>query len=178
MKTPLYILGFLMRYGALHGYKLKQFIAERAADFARIKLPTIYYHLEKLQTNGFVTSEIEKAGRRPERFVFKITDSGRDYFKELLTEAINERFDIEFLIDAGLFFFEVLKPEEIHKALNERKKYLADSVKTIKLHRQEVLGIVPLEIKPAARAIFNHHLVHYEAELKWVKVTLADQKKS
>ena len=59
----------------LHGYKIKQLIAERALDFAHIKLPTIYYHLEKLQAKGFVTSEIEKEGKRPDRFDYTITES-------------------------------------------------------------------------------------------------------
>ena len=174
MKTPIYILGFLMRHGSLHGYKIKQLIAERASDFARIKLPTIYYHLEKLQTNGFVTSKVEKEGKRPDRFVYTITKSGKSHFKEILTQALHTRFETEFEMDAALFFFETLEPEDIHGALEDHKSYLTDGIKHIKMHRKEVLDIVPPAIKSMARAIFNHHLVHFEAELKWVNVTLSD----
>lgn len=165
-----------MRYGPLHGYKIKQLIADRASDFAHIKLPTIYYHLEKLQAKGFVTSEIEKEGKRPARFVYTITESGKTYFKEILTKALNEQFETEFHMDAGLFFFEAFKSEEIVAALKDHELHLSDSVKIIKVHRKEVLDIVPQEIKAMVRAIFNHHLVHYEAELKWVKATLTSLK--
>ena len=36
---PLYILGFLLRYGPQHGYQIKKLISEQMADFTSIKLP-------------------------------------------------------------------------------------------------------------------------------------------
>lgn len=47
MKVPFYILGLLMRYGPQHGYNIKQLVSDGISDFAKIKLPTIYYHLKK-----------------------------------------------------------------------------------------------------------------------------------
>ena len=54
---PLYILGMLLRYGPQHGYQIKKLLAEQLADFTDIKLPTIYYHLEKMEASGLITAE-------------------------------------------------------------------------------------------------------------------------
>ena len=59
---PLYVLGLLQRYGPQHGYQLKKTISEELEDFTQIKLPTIYYHLEKMESQGLFTCSTEKAG--------------------------------------------------------------------------------------------------------------------
>uniref|UniRef100_UPI000AEE63EC PadR family transcriptional regulator n=1 Tax=Clostridium sp. NkU-1 TaxID=1095009 RepID=UPI000AEE63EC len=64
---PLYILGLLQRYGPQHGYQIKKIIAEQLSDFTQIKLPTIYYHLEKMETDGLLSANREKSGSRPEK---------------------------------------------------------------------------------------------------------------
>jgi DNA-binding PadR family transcriptional regulator len=172
MKVPIYILGFLMRYGALHGYKLKRLISERASDFAHIKLPTLYYHLEKLQKAGFVTAKIEKKGRRPDRMVYTITKSGRVQFEDMLREMLHVWYQTEFALDAALFFGEALESTEMPDALRDHERHLKEALVYMKEHRKQVLAVVQENAKRATEAIFNHHLVHYEAELKWVKETL------
>ena len=56
MTVPIYILGFLMRFGSMHGYKLKQLISRQVADFTQIKLLSIYYHLEKMEKKEIIWS--------------------------------------------------------------------------------------------------------------------------
>jgi len=169
MKVPVFILGFLMRHGPLHGYRIKQLITERASDFARIKLPTIYYHLGQLQKNGYVASKREKEGRRPDRFVYEITSRGSNHFKKLLTKSLNTRYAVEFELDAAFFFRDALDKEELDAALTGHEDYLTSAVNEIKRHRAETLANVADSVKPMVRAIFSHHLVHYTAELRWVR---------
>lgn len=172
MKVPVYILGFLMRYGALHGYKLKGLISERASDFAHIKLPTIYYHLEKLEKAGLVTAKVEKKGRRPDRMVYTITKSGRTRFKELLQKTLQVSYQTEFGLDAALYFSDAFEPDELKAALETQAHDLKKALTYMEKHRQEVLAQVPQDAQKTTTAIFNHHIVHYEAELKWVQETL------
>ena len=174
MKVPLFILGFLMRQGSLHGYRIKQLITERASDFAQIKLPTIYYHLEQLQKNGYVTSRKEKEGKRPDRFVYEITSQGRKQFENLLTESLDTLYTAEFDLDAALFFRDELDDDALNTALKSHENYLRNAVKEIKRRREEILTNIPDEAKLAVRAIFSHHLVHYNAELRWVRAVLLD----
>jgi DNA-binding PadR family transcriptional regulator len=59
---PFYILGLLQRFGPQHGYQLKKIIGEQLSDFTQIKLPTIYYHLEKMEADGLLAANSEKPG--------------------------------------------------------------------------------------------------------------------
>jgi DNA-binding PadR family transcriptional regulator len=61
------ILDLLQRYGPKHGYQIKKIISEQLSDFTQIKLPTIYYHLEKMATDKMLSTSIEKESSRPEK---------------------------------------------------------------------------------------------------------------
>ena len=169
MKVPLFILGFLRRHGQLHGYRIKQLITEQASDFTRIKLPTIYYHLEQLQKKDYVTSQKEKEGRRPDRTVYKITAKGKDYFNNLLTESLNIRYQVESDLDTSIFFMDALNAETLDVALESHEEYLKTTVKRIKDRRQSMLEDLPDPSASLIRAIFSHQLVHHSAELRWVR---------
>ncbi|WP_320129842.1 PadR family transcriptional regulator [uncultured Sphaerochaeta sp.] len=66
--VPLYILGVLQRMGPMHGYRIKKLISEQLSDFTQIKLPTIYYHLEKMTQSGLISVDvIDSTSSRPEK---------------------------------------------------------------------------------------------------------------
>ena len=67
MIIPFYILGLLQRFGPQHGYQIKKIISEQLADFTQIKLPVIYYHLEKMTQDELISPDCEKNGNRPEK---------------------------------------------------------------------------------------------------------------
>ena len=77
---PLYILGMLLRYGPQHGYQIKKMLMEQMADFTDIKLPTIYYHLDKMEAAGLITARNVKEGVRPEKRVYHVSDQGNRHF--------------------------------------------------------------------------------------------------
>jgi DNA-binding PadR family transcriptional regulator len=77
---PLYILGLLQRFGPQHGYQIKKIIAEQLSDFTQIKLPTIYYHLEKMEADALLTASCEKAGSRPEKPYIQLLTREKTHF--------------------------------------------------------------------------------------------------
>jgi len=168
MKIPFYLLGLLIRYGPQHGYSLKQYISEGIADFSKIKLPSIYYNLNKLLENGYVTASVDREGNRPEKTIYAITDQGRKYFSTLLGEIVAEEFQTEFNLDGVLYFYELGDMEYILNALQRRQKELTEKSGSLTRHREKVLKDVPDHAEFFTKAIFNHHLYHLEAELKWL----------
>ena len=86
---PLYILGLLLRFGPQHGYQIKKLLAEQLEDFTQIKLPTIYYHLEKMEEAGLIISQNAKEGTRPEKKVYHVSESGCKRFRELLYRTLD-----------------------------------------------------------------------------------------
>jgi DNA-binding PadR family transcriptional regulator len=169
MKIPFFILGLLLRYGPRHGYRLKQIIEEEVSDFAKIKLPTIYYHLDKLKENGHVTETIGKDGNRPEKMVYKITETGKKYFEELLTEQLKASYSPEFSIDGVLYFRERAEHVFFREELEKKKREIEIKLQILERHQANALDKLGGESRLSAELIFEHHRFHLQAELMWLK---------
>jgi DNA-binding PadR family transcriptional regulator len=168
MKAQFYILGLLLRYGAQHGYMLKQTVEEQISDFTQIKLPTIYYHLEKMHEKGYVSAAYEKDGNRPERTVYSITATGEKYFYALLQKIKTEALSLELPLDGAVFFSERLNAAELSQAVGQAAQALTEKLNYVIAHRDRVLANIPQIAIAGTKAIFNHHIYHMQAELKWL----------
>lgn len=164
---PLYILGLLQRFGPQHGYHIKKLIAEQLADFTQIKLPTIYYHLEKMKADGLLTANNEKPGSRPEKTIYMITDKGKKAFQDMLAGMLEFEYRITFPVDGVFFFSDYLETTEITKHLRIYIEKLEKALSALQKHKQETLQFIPNEMKIMAGIIFSHHEHHYQAEMDW-----------
>lgn len=172
MKIPFYILGLLLRYGPQHGYRLKQIIDDTISDFAKIKLPTIYYHLDKLKNQGYITETPDKYGNRPEKMVYSITDKGTKYFDDLLAKQLKESYSPEFPIDGVLYFIEKTDRNNLLKELIYKKTELSNKIEALEKHKENALNNMPQIGRPSAEIIFQHHILHLKAELEWLEITI------
>ena len=170
---PLYILGLLQRHGPLHGYQLKKIIGEQLSDFTQIKLPTIYYHLEKMRDDGLLSSSSEKPGSRPEKTTYSVTERGAGEFLRLLTAALDFDYRPSFPSDGVFYFSDSLPPGEIAAHLESYADNLRYQLDVISRHREETLRYIPEAMRKNALVIFNHHELHYRAELQWATETLS-----
>lgn len=170
--VPLYILGLLQRFGPQHGYQIKKIIAEQLADFTQIKLPTIYYHLEKMAADGWLIAGREKPGNRQEKTIYSITDQGIMAFKNMLAGLLEFGYRPTFPSDALFYFSDHIETADIISHLTAYIDQLNKTISNIKKHKQETLPFVPAEYRTMARIIFSHHERHYQAELEWAEETL------
>ncbi|PJI07971.1 MULTISPECIES: PadR family transcriptional regulator [Clostridium] len=172
MKVQLYILGILMRYGPKHGYSIKQIVSDNIADFAKIKLPTIYYHLDKLAQKGYINYVVERDGNRPEKTVYSITDLGVTYFNSLINKILNENYSVEFDFDGVLYFSDFANKKAVIKNLNKQKDYIENKLKELVNDKDNTVNKLLPEYRIYCISIFNHHIYHLETELKWINETL------
>lgn len=173
MKVPFYLLGLLIRLGPQHGYSLKQSISLEIADFAKIKLPTIYYHLEKMAGEGHLSSATDREGNRPEKTVYAVTNQGRKYFEELSRRIMMESYQPEFKLDGLFYFSELIEPKELAEGLLKHKAQLDRQYQYIKQHHQDTINNIPLDSRKWAAFIFKHHLSHFESEMEWIDEVIA-----
>lgn len=167
--VPLYILGLLLRFGPQHGYQLKKLIETELADFTRIKLPNIYYHLEKMEAAGFIASQTGQDGLRPEKRVYQVTESGITKLRALLKKELEISYRPVFESDALFYFSEHLDANELAAALKKHLAYLNGVLAHIKRHRDSVIPYLPEDIRCYADLIFEHHILHYQAEAAWAE---------
>ena len=166
---PLYILGLLGRFGPQHGYQIKKLVEEQLADFTRIKLPTIYYHLEKMEKAGLVLARAGKDGARPEKMVYSISPQGEVHFKDLLHETLDMQYRPTFDVDAAFYFSDHLDSGELLAGLEKHVQNLKQSLQRIEEHRSLTLPHLPHSMRISADIIFEHHAAHYRAEIGWAE---------
>ena len=168
---PLYILGLLRRYGPQHGYQIKKIIIEQLADFTQIKLPTIYYHLKKMEKAGLLSANAA-LGDKSERTVYKVTDKGLESYKRMLSRLIQFDYKPVFPSDGVFFFSDCFQKAEIIEHLKLYINKLKDKLAIIERHRNEILPSIPDEVKTMVTIIFSHHEHHFRAELEWALESL------
>ncbi|BAL00847.1 putative PadR family transcriptional regulator [Oscillibacter valericigenes Sjm18-20] len=171
---PLYILGLLQRFGPQHGYQIKKTIAEQLSDFTQVKLPTIYYHLEKMEANGLLSASREKPGSRPEKTIYTITDQGEESFQGMLAGLLDFEYRPTFPSDGVFYFSDSLHTAEIAEHLKNYIEKLRGIIDSIQKHKKETLQVVPEETKTMVQIIFSHHERHYQAELDWAEESLGN----
>ncbi|RFZ77426.1 PadR family transcriptional regulator [Lacrimispora amygdalina] len=166
---PLYILGILLRFGPQHGYQIKKIMEEQLEDFTSIKLPNVYYHLEKMEASSILTALRDKQSARPEKTVYFVGETGADKFKELLKQTLDMNYRPVFEADAAFYFSEYLTAADFLQSLTLHINHLKAVLKGIEEHRTEMLKVIPEDMKTYAEIIFNHHIMHYRAELNWAE---------
>lgn len=106
----------------MHPYEVAQTLRSRAKqDSVRLNYGSLYGVVDGLERRGLIRArETVREGRRPERTIYEITDTGTreasDWLSELL--AVPAKEYPAFM--AGLSFMGALPPEEVTAALGER----------------------------------------------------------
>ena len=83
-RLDLFVLGSLNRQ-PMHGYKIIRYFEKRGIEmWTRVKTPSVYKTLQRLEKQGFITGEMKQESNNPPRKVFTITREGKKHFLELL----------------------------------------------------------------------------------------------
>lgn len=175
---PIYILGLLLRYGPQHGYQIKKLLGEQLEDFTQIKLPTVYYHLEKMEASGLISAHCDKEGARPEKTVYCISEAGSAKFKELLMQTLQIKYRPTYDVDAVFYFSDYLNNNELIESLTQHMDNLKKTLDYLEIHHYETMEHVPEDIKIPTNIIFEHHILHYKAELAWAEQSLDSLKEA
>jgi len=122
-RTPLAlaVMNLLVEH-PMHPYEMKSKMKERGHDqVIRLKGGSIYDTVERLENGGFIQAqETSREGRRPERTIYAITETGREeimaWLRELLAQPVNEYPQF----GAALAFFAALDQDEVVRLLKVR----------------------------------------------------------
>lgn len=88
-KSKYAILGMLSQ-GPMSGYAIKKAIEHSVANFWNESYGQIYPILKQLAEEGLTVSHAEKQEGKPERYVYTLTDKGRNELHQWLIEPIEE----------------------------------------------------------------------------------------
>jgi len=122
-KQELLFLG-LLREGPKHGYEIKKEIISIISNLSGLKPKSIYYSLRKMEKRGLVIKKTVKSGRRPEKYVYKLTPKGIERFELLLTKSLTDVERPIFNFDLSLYFLSFIKKDIVRRRLSARLKIL------------------------------------------------------
>ncbi|HEY0449758.1 PadR family transcriptional regulator [Actinophytocola sp.] len=106
----------------MHPYEMSATLRERAKEESiKLNYGSLYSVVESLRRHGLIdVHETIREGRRPERTVYTITESGRyelvDWLSELLSMPVKEYTQFE----AALSLMPVISPDDVRRLLETR----------------------------------------------------------
>lgn len=170
MSTRTVLLG-LLRRGPLHGYELKRIIEREMGDWADIAFGSIYFALEKLSAEGFVTGQLRDGeGHRPSRIEYTITGSGREEYLRLLRGIWLDNAHRTDPLDIAIAFIRDLPAAEVRGYLEGRLAGLEKAISELEAHEKETM--LNAHVPPESRFIFSHARHQLVAERDWAREVL------
>lgn len=178
MYKQVMLLGLLLEQ-PMYGQQIREVIENHHQLFADfIKKPTIYYQLERLAHDGYLSvrkETVEAPGTGSahdelalrERDVYYITEKGRAYFYKLLRGTLGTHTSQMSEMDVCLFFLDHLQPGESIALLRERYELVAQERALVARQMQELTAH-----DEAHRLVNDHKLTLLDAELNWLARTI------
>ena len=153
----------------MHPYEVAQTLRQRAKhESIRLNYGSLYSVVEGLDRRGLIRArETLREGRRPERTVYEITDTGARELVEWLSDLVSTPVKEYLQFEAALSLLPVLSPEEAVSLLTERCEALRLRITTMRAARASAVESLGL---PRLFWIEEEYVEHlYEAELEWVE---------
>jgi DNA-binding PadR family transcriptional regulator len=156
----------------MHRYEMASVMRARGKDRDMdIKWGSLYTVVQNLEKHGFITAvDTGRAGRRPERTRYAITEAGvaelHDWMRELVADP--EREHPRFA--AALSVLGVLPPDEAAALLSERLRRLEQEIET---ERAELVR-VSAEVPRLFLIETEYALAIRAAEADWITSLLAE----
>ncbi|MCJ7513244.1 MAG: PadR family transcriptional regulator [Anaerolineales bacterium] len=163
MDRELLLLG-LLRQEEMHGYRLVGWVESDLRYCTDLKKPTVYFLLGKMEKAGWVARTRSRQGKRPPRWVYRITEAGEAQFQELLRTNLSTYKPSRFTGDVGLAFLSAVSAKEAAECLGGRRQQI--------LAEQDSLRHAPF-LFGSTEWVASHQRAHLEAEARWLDALLA-----
>ena len=157
----------------MHPYEVSQTLRARAKqDSIKLNFGSLYSVVEGLESRGLIRArETVREGRRPERTVYEITDSGTREMNEWLSELVATPVKEFLQFEAALSLIGGLPPDEALAQLRRRADALEIRV-TLLESNQDAARRFGL---PRLLALEGEYEIALQrAELEWVRDLIAD----
>lgn len=167
--TPLALaVLYMLSDRPMHPYEMRQRIRDHGMDYAiKVTHGSLYHAVERLAERGFIEAvETSRAGRRPERTVYAITEAGQDEALSQLRSMIARPAEEYTALGAALSFARMLPPEELAQLL--RKRMLPVEAK-IAAHNTVIDGLRKQGVDRIGLIDIEYCQAQLRAELDWLR---------
>jgi DNA-binding PadR family transcriptional regulator len=166
------VLGMLIEQPR-HPYEMQRLARDRHKDFATGKGRSFYDAVERLERNGLIEPvETSRAGLRPERTVYRITEMGDEQFDVRLRDLLATPVPEHPTFAAVVSMLGYLPPPDVLRALQERDVALRGVVADLEAQK----GALEQELRLPRLLVLELELtlVLLHSELAWLQSLVQD----
>jgi DNA-binding PadR family transcriptional regulator len=157
------ILGFLQKK-PMSAYELtRHFEFKRVQKWVKIGSPTIYQNIKKLAAKGYLSGRIVKEGEMPEKVIYSITKSGREYFLDLMDRFSGNPGKIFFDFNALIANLSLVDKETALEMLQNLRQNFINSRDDVDKDFAEMKDVLPEGI-----AIMKLYRLIFRDMIKWI----------
>jgi DNA-binding PadR family transcriptional regulator len=163
----------LLHERPMHPYEMHQIVRDRGTDFViKVRAGSLYHAVERLHRLHLIEPvETGREGRRPERTVYAITDTGRDEFTINLRDLLRfpaEEFPV---FAAALEMLAAIDRPAARRLLEQRTFALEGELAAV----EQVSGTLAKGGLARISLVETEYVQHMvRAELSWVRGIIAD----
>lgn len=171
--TKLLVLGMLSQQ-SMSGYDIQNMIQMTDAErWGGILSGSIYYALNKLDEGGYIEiSTVESIGYR-QKAIYSITEKGREYFKQLICEALKQStVNYPTTLYSGLTFMNMISKEKARHYLEEQKESLKKELEELEKGRREKMEAMDNKMSSLTELVFADMFEHVKRQLDFVNKVL------
>jgi DNA-binding PadR family transcriptional regulator len=168
-RVSIMLLGLLME-GDRHGYELVKEMDERGMSrWAPVSKVAAYKCLARMESEGSLTSWLEREGSAPEKHVYAVTQAGEERLRDMVYALCSAREPLRFESNAALPFLQYLEKEDAIDALENRLHYIEGQGRRLKNEADMLEGLrddIFLEV-------LKHEEEVYRQEVRFLKRLIA-----
>jgi DNA-binding PadR family transcriptional regulator len=156
-----------------HPYEMQRLMRERHIDFAIGKTRSFYDAVDRLLRHGLVEQgETSRAGRHPERTVYRITAEGREEFESWLTDLLSTPVTEYPVFTVAVSFLAYFPPAVAAATLRVRAAALEGQIAGL----DAVLRAFHEEVRLPRVVLLEHEHTRAlrQAELTWLRSLVDD----
>ena len=163
----LIVLGMLKKE-ALSAYDIQKLVEYRnISKWVKISTPSIYKKVIQLEEKGYISSNIVKEGKMPEKAIYSLTEAGEKQLENLMFEISAKPVQIFLEFNAVIVNLDALSPKNQMKCLTD----IEANVKTLKSYLEENLKAkenVP-EIPQTGLSVLHQQFVLAQSIETWIE---------
>lgn len=132
--------------------------------WTKISVPSIYRKVIQLNEKGYLQSSVVKGERFADKAVYSITDKGKKYFEQLMSEYANQQIPLLFDFNVVITNLNKMEKSEALDLISQLRNSIIMSKETNKKYAGEYYSHLPL----VGKTIFDQQQLLYNALMEWI----------
>ena len=134
--------------------------------WTKISIPSIYRKVIQLSEKGYLQSDIVKGERFADKAIYSITNKGKDYFDQLMSNYANQQVPLLFDFNVVITNLNKMDKSKALELVIQLRNNIIISKQINNKYSDEYYSHLPL----VGKTIFDQQQLLYNALLEWIDI--------